>query len=329
MAVLLPAAMAHAERAGGVSGRDFLTAIVLGVDVGASLGIASRSGLRFFRPATAGGFAATAAVGRLMGFDAATLVNAFGALLGQLSGTMQAHAEGSPLLALQVGFNARNALVACDLAAQGLPGPQEVLEGPFGYFALFEGAHDLAPVLAQLGARWRVGEVALKPFPTGRATHGVLDGVLALQQEHGFGADDVQSVVCTVPPLTARLVGRPAPPGHEPQPGPPQRSLRACLRAAGRRGRRRRLHRRGARRSRPSRARGADRGAGRRQSRCQCAHPGRGRGAACQWRSRRDPGRGGLRQPGAADGARGAPRQVPPQLDLRRRAVGRARGRSS
>lgn len=210
MAVLLPAALAQAERAGGVCGQELLSALVLGVDVGVGLGLAARSGLRFFRPATAGGFAATAAVGRLMGFDAATLRQAFGALYGQLCGTMQAHLEGSPQLALQVGFNARNALVACDLAGQGIPAPQDVLEGPFGYFALFESAHELAPVIAALGQTWRVGEVALKPFPSGRATHGVLDGVLALQREHGFGADQVQSVVCRVPPLTARLVGRPA-----------------------------------------------------------------------------------------------------------------------
>ncbi len=213
LAVLLPAALAQAERAGGVSGRDLLTALAVGVDVGAGLGIAAQSGLRFFRPATAVGFAATAAVGRLMGFDDATLVDAFGVLYGQRCGTMQAHVEGSPLLALQVGFNARNALVACDLAAAGFPAPQQLLEGPFGYFALFEGAHDLAPVVAALGKVWRVAEVALKPFPSGRATHGVLDGVLALQRQHGFAADEVRSIVCTVPPLTARLVGRPARPG--------------------------------------------------------------------------------------------------------------------
>ncbi|HEX5796196.1 MAG TPA: MmgE/PrpD family protein, partial [Geminicoccaceae bacterium] len=143
MAVLLPAALAHAERAGGVAGRDLLTAVALGVDVGASLGVASRAPLRFFRPATAGAFAATAAIGKLMGFDEATLVNAFGAVLGQVCGTMQAHSEGSLLLALQIGFNARNALVACDLAANGLRGPRHLLEGPFGYYALFEGEHDL------------------------------------------------------------------------------------------------------------------------------------------------------------------------------------------
>jgi aconitate decarboxylase len=210
MAVLFAAALAHAERAGGVSGRDLLTAITLGVDVAAGLGVASKAPLRFFRPATAGAFAATAAIGRLMGFDAPTLINALAAAHGQLCGTMQAHREGSVLLALQVGFNARNALVACDLAANGLAGPQNLLEGRFGYYALFEGGHDLAPVLDDLGKVWRVTEVALKPFPSGRATHGVLDGVLALRREHGFGAGDVARIECRVPPLTERLVGRPA-----------------------------------------------------------------------------------------------------------------------
>jgi 2-methylcitrate dehydratase PrpD len=210
MAVLLAASTAHAERAGGISGRDFLTAIVLGVDVAAGLGLAARTGLRFFRPGTAGAFAATAAIGRLMGFDAPTLVNAFAITHAQLCGTMQAHAEGSPLLAMQIGFNARNALVACDLAAAGITGPQNVLEGPFGYYALFEGAHDLGPVLESLGKVWRITEVAHKPFPCGRATHGVVDGVLQLKGRHGFATTDVEGVDCDVPPLTHRLVGRPA-----------------------------------------------------------------------------------------------------------------------
>ena len=210
MAVLLSATMAHAERAGGVSGRDLLSAIALGVDVGVGIGLASKAPLRFFRPATAGAFAATAAIGKLMGFDPGTLTHAFGIAYGQLCGTMQAHAEGSPLLAMQIGFNARNAIVACDMAAGGLTGPQNLLQGPFGFYRLFEGDHDLAPVLDRLGKTWRITEVAHKPFPCGRATHGVLDGVLSLMREHGFAAHDVERIVCRVPPLTQRLVGRPA-----------------------------------------------------------------------------------------------------------------------
>jgi 2-methylcitrate dehydratase PrpD len=96
------------------------------------------------------------------------------------------------------------------LAVGGLLGPQDILEGPFGFYRLFEGAHDLAPVLRDLGRVWRITEVAHKPFPCGRATHGVLDGVLALMRQHSFVADEVELIECRVPPLTHRLVGRPA-----------------------------------------------------------------------------------------------------------------------
>ncbi len=206
--VPVAAALAWAERTGGVGGRDFLTALALGVDVASHLGVASKSPLRFFRPATAGAFGAVAAVGRLAGFDAPTLVNAFGAALGQLSGTMQAHTEGSPLLGMQVGFSARNAIVACDLAAGGLAAPQAVLEGPFGYFPLFEGEHGLGAVLGQLGEVWRVTEVSHKPFPSGRATHAVVDACLGFRGRLGLdraGGGAVEQVTARVPPLVRHL----------------------------------------------------------------------------------------------------------------------------
>jgi len=209
MATLLPALLADVERRGGAAGEDVLTAVVAGVDVAASIGVAGRGPMRFFRPATAGAFGAVAALGKLAGLDAKTLAHAFGIVYGQISGTLQPHLEGSPLLALQIGFNARAALVAVDLAAAGVPGPRGVLEGRYGYFPLFEdGAYDLAPVLAALGHVWRVTEVAHKPFPSGRLTHGVVDGLQRLQAAHGFAAGEVTRVTAAVPPLVARLVGR-------------------------------------------------------------------------------------------------------------------------
>ncbi len=209
MATVAAATLAHAEHKGGIGGADLITALALGVDVACHIGVACRSPLRFFRPGTAGGFGATAAVGKLMGFDRGTMVNAMGAVYGQMCGTMQAHAEASPLLAMQIGFNARNAVIACEMAARGLAAPQNVLEGPFGYYSLFEGEHDLAGVLAQLGTVWRIAEVAHKPFPSGRATHGIVDAVLSLRREHGFAAGEVAKITARVPPLVHQLVGRP------------------------------------------------------------------------------------------------------------------------
>jgi len=209
MAAVFSAAMAYAERRGGVSGRDLILATAVGVDVACYLGIASNQALRFFRPATAGGFGAAAACGRLGGLDVKTITHAFGLQLAQMSGTMQAHVEASPALPLQVGMNARAGLQSCDLAAAGMPAPRQSLDGKFGYLALVEGVYDLTPVQDGLGRRWLIAELAHKPYPAGRATHGAVEAMLTLQAEHGFGPDDVEEIVVSGPPVLARLTGRP------------------------------------------------------------------------------------------------------------------------
>jgi aconitate decarboxylase len=201
--------MAHADRNGGVSGSALLTAVVLGVDTACHLGVATTTGLRFFRPATAGIFAAAAGLGSVLGFDAERQTALFGHVYGQLCGTMQPHTEGSMLLGLQIGFNARNAVIAADLARGGIPSIENVLEGPFGYFGMIEAGGDLARILSDIGKVWRITEVAHKPFPSGRASHGMLDGFIELKAEHGLAGDDVESAEARVPPLTHHLVGRP------------------------------------------------------------------------------------------------------------------------
>jgi aconitate decarboxylase len=209
MATLLPATIAYAERMGCVSGRELIAAVVAGIDVAAGLGVAAREGLKFFRPATSGGFGATAAIARLARFDLDTLCNAFGIQYGQTSGTMQAHVEGSPVLPMQVGFNGRAAMQSCDIAAAGLPGPRDVFEGQFGYLRLYEGSWDLQPIWDSLGRTWRVRELSQKPYPAGRATHAGIEAIMALREQRPFAADEVVAVNVIGPPLVKRLCGRP------------------------------------------------------------------------------------------------------------------------
>src|SRR5260370_40192474 len=120
---------------------------------------------------------------------------------------MQAHLEASPQVAMQMGFAARSAVTAVELARRGMPGPRAPISGEFGYFALFDGEADPAPFDA-LGHAWRVCELSHKPFPTGRATHGGLDGLQRLIAAHGIAAEQVRAGRFLVPPLTHRLVGR-------------------------------------------------------------------------------------------------------------------------
>lgn len=213
MATLLPALIAHAERRAlhgrPLGGRALLLALVLGVEIAAVLGASSKSVMRFFRPATCGGFGVVAGVGSMEGLDADTLMNAFGIQYGQTSGTMQAHVEGSMMLGLQVGVNGRAGLSSVDLASAGVTGPHDVLVGPYGYFNLFESVHDIPTWWGRLGREWQVTRLSHKPFPSGRLTHAAVDAVQQARAELGFAAEDVAQCTLRVPPLTHRLVGRP------------------------------------------------------------------------------------------------------------------------
>jgi 2-methylcitrate dehydratase PrpD len=210
MATLLSAVLAASERDGGVDGKRLVAAVAAGTDVACSIGAAARSAMRFFRPANAGAFGAVAALANLWHFDVEAALNAFGIVYGHVSGTLQPHLEGSMQLGVQMGFNARGALTAADLAASGFAGPRDVLEGRYGYFRLFEAdTYDVDAALAGLGRTWRVGELSHKPFPSGRLTHGVVDAIAQLVEAHGIQARHVARVRAHVPPLVARLVGRP------------------------------------------------------------------------------------------------------------------------
>ncbi|KAF3015878.1 hypothetical protein E8E14_008895 [Neopestalotiopsis sp. 37M] len=224
LATALPAAVAYAEKndAAIISGKELITAVAVGVNVSAGLGIASRSAMTFFRPATAGGFGAVAAVGRLMALSREQLVQAFGLQYAQTSGTLQPHVEGSTALPLQVGLNGRAALQSCEWAAAGLPGPRDVFEGPYGYLRLFEGpeAWDLGETYKCLaGERWLVSELSHKPYPAGRATHGGVEGVQILTKRNDGSIvkpDEIDQVTITGPPVTARLCARPDLPDPSP-----------------------------------------------------------------------------------------------------------------
>jgi 2-methylcitrate dehydratase PrpD len=164
--------------------------------------------MRFFRPANASGFGATVGLAVLAGLDTERLADAIGIYYGQCSGTMQAHAEATPQLAMQMGFAARSAVTAVELARRGMPGPRAPISGEFGYFALFEGAADLAH-FDELGQPWRITELSCKPFPSGRATHGGIDALQRLIAKEGVTAEGVVGCRFRVPPLTARLIQRP------------------------------------------------------------------------------------------------------------------------
>lgn len=215
MAVVLATLIAWCDARGGVSGERLLAGCSIAVDVATGIGRAAHNKLRFFRPAMCGALGATAGIACIEGFDADTTRSAMGLAYSQLSGTMQAHVEGSPVLPMQIGFNTRAALDAIRMAQRGIRGPLDFLEGPFGYFSLMDPEWDPAS-FDTFESREAITELSHKPFPSGRATHGGVDGVLTLREQHGFGLDAIREIRVLAPPLVIQLVDRAPSPAMAP-----------------------------------------------------------------------------------------------------------------
>jgi aconitate decarboxylase len=211
MAVILSSLIAYAQQH-NLSGRQLILGVVIAVDVATLIGECVTSSLKFFRPSICGCLGATAGICAMLGMQGEPLQNALGIAYSQLSGTMQSHLEGSPMLAMQIGINAAAAIRAVDMAQAGFSGPKDILQGPYGYFNLFEDSYDLSPLVEKLGTEFQIERVSHKPFPTGRAGHGTVDGLLRLQAQHGFSVTDVAKIDVYGTPLINKLVGRPVKP---------------------------------------------------------------------------------------------------------------------
>lgn len=207
-ASLVPTAFAVAEQCGEITGKEFLVALVTGMDV--LLRITCSARLRGWDPSeVCGVFATTAVAGKLHGLNEKQLVNAFGIALNQAAGTMQSNIDGALTVRLNQGLASRNGIFSAILAKRGFTGVSNVLQGLFGYYSLF--SHDKCDVevlTEHLGEKFRGTEIVIKPYPSCRATHSVTDAALSIVQKHDFRPGDVEEITASVPEGVGILVGR-------------------------------------------------------------------------------------------------------------------------
>ena len=212
LCVPMAAMMAEAEQ-NPVSGEDFLTAFCVAVEVAVTLGGASETAPKFFRPAVAGMMGAALAIAKMRGYSREQTLQVLGLAYSQVSGTMQAHWEGVMMLAMQVGVSSRAAIYSADMAAAGAQAPRDSLLGKFGFFTLIETAENIDASLAAMGGSgenvWKITETAHKPYPAGRATQSVLTMFTEIFSKHNIDVSEIEEIKVEVPPLIMLLVGRP------------------------------------------------------------------------------------------------------------------------
>jgi 2-methylcitrate dehydratase PrpD len=194
----MPVAVALAEAGGGqASGRDLLTAMVAGYEVGTRVGNAATMSLflRGFHPqGSSGAFVAAATAGRMLNLDPQQMLHALGTVGSQACGLMAAQ-EGAMVKRFHSGRAAQSGVYSALLARRGFTGITNVLEAPYGGF-LSSLSDKPAParLTAGLGTVWETLNVGYKPHAAVTSIHTALDALAGLMREHRLAADDIAHV---------------------------------------------------------------------------------------------------------------------------------------
>jgi 2-methylcitrate dehydratase PrpD len=198
-AVVIPPALAVAQ-AIGAPGRDLVTAIVAGYEVGIRVGeFLGRSHYRIFHTTgTAGTVAAAAAVGRLLGLTGDQMQHAFGSAGTQAAGLWEFLRDAADSKQLHCAHAAASGLAAAHLAQKGLTGARRILEGPQGMAAGMSTDADPARLVDRLGTRWALAETSFKFHASCRHTHPAADALLAVMTKERLKADHVARVTARV-----------------------------------------------------------------------------------------------------------------------------------
>ena len=200
-ATTVPTALTVGESE-GVSGKDFLIALVLGTDFGNRM-VAAFDFDFFQGPDGVGSaqtFSSTAIAARLLNLTPLEARNAFGIVLHQTAGSIQSYWDGDMTFKLNSGFAARSGIFAAELAKAGLTGAIDALQSRFGYYTLnTHGCTHPEKLTQDIGKHYNIGRNLFKQFPCGGPNHIPIECALELANQYNIEAGDIAEVTISLP----------------------------------------------------------------------------------------------------------------------------------
>lgn len=215
--VVVSAALATAECL-RVSGKDLITAIVLGYEVLTRVGNAkfpsSQRYSQVYGLATHSVFGSAAAAGKLLNLSEKQMLDAFGlaaqfAPLPCMWKSVVNPLGSSTAKYLRYGWASEAGIHAAKLAERGFYGPQEVLDGDKGFWVISGSDKcDWERLTDGLGEKYEILGVEFKAWPVCLVVFPVIEAALSIVEENGIRPTDIEKIIVrgapsiTSPPYT-------------------------------------------------------------------------------------------------------------------------------
>jgi 2-methylcitrate dehydratase PrpD len=214
----VPTALAIGELSGHCSGKELITAIVMGAEIATRLNLSESAYNGFSPTGVCAIFSSTAVASKLLHLNEDETLNALALAFNRSGGSFQSNIDAALAVRCVQGWVAQNGIICSRLAKLGITGPRNFLEGVYGYFHLY-GKDMVSPesILEELGERYGLHQLVFKKYPSCGLTQGCTDAILNLAEQHELTPENVDRIEVRVPPYTYKLVGQPFQVGDNPR----------------------------------------------------------------------------------------------------------------
>lgn len=207
---VIPAALASAEL-GHSTGAELITAMAAGYEVESRIAgdfIASTQARGFRSSPIYGTLGAAVATGKLLGLTEDQMVTAIALACTFTAGTNEGPRSGGREMMFHEPQSARSGIMAALLAREDVPGSEEALEGPAGFYNAFTGNNrgelsyvftgpnqvEFTPVTEGLGGRWELLHTVLKMYPTAGYNCPIIDLMSDIRRAHDLNVEDIEKI---------------------------------------------------------------------------------------------------------------------------------------
>ena len=203
---VIPAIFAVTEEV-HLSGRDLITALVLGYEIGIRIGIACKLRMSMHPHGTWGTVGAAVSVGKLMGYREAEMRELISISASMSTATnRRTMLEGGTVRNLYSGLSSHNGLLAHYLIQSGFTGEHDGLKTVFG--SVVSDTFDEEQMTAELGTRYEIARNYFKRYACCRYNHSAIDATNTILAQVPGGRilpDEIVSVEVMTYSLAAQL----------------------------------------------------------------------------------------------------------------------------
>lgn len=208
--VVVPAVLALSDAAGGLSGREFIAAMIAGYEVGIRIGLATEGRMfkrGYHNQGTTGTLAAAAAAARALRLEPRATVHALGIAASQSAGLMAVQ-EGANTKAFHCGRAAQSGVYAALLAKQGYTGIENVLDAQYGtFFSTLTDGYNAEKLTLGLGSQWETLKVGYKLSPASNGSITAMATLSRIMRANGLKAEDIEHITAAVSTNTLEHCG--------------------------------------------------------------------------------------------------------------------------